>query len=335
MALYFRRPKKEGEPKKYNGNLSAHVQFHKLSRYDSGYSLLVDEVARRAQGVFLWVFLVVRDLMEGLTYNDTIKTMRRRLEGFPETLEEFFRHMLNSVPKFYRIQTVRALQVAMSVDYPLRLMTYSFLNGVEDDANLADRQDRWPCNKYEIARRQDTMRRRLASWRNGLLEATGTDLDSKAFLTCRVDFLHRTVRDFLVFEGVKGITDSPQEDRCETWVLLCQAIMLLFKRAPEDVFPPTSTASATAEAEDATHACLDELCYFANNAISSGANPDLIHDILIKAMNAASSIESLASLLSLLHPTAYESSRHAASLMPGGGRLGSRALFSSVSDLPR
>ena len=277
-------------------NLGAHDQYHKLSRFDAGYCLLIDEVVRRAQGVFLWVFLVVRDLLEGLTYNDTIKTMRRRLEGFPETLDEFFRHMLGSVPKFYRIQTVRALQVATSVDYPLPLMTYSFLNDVEDDPHLADREDRRPCDKYEIVQRFDTMRRRLDSWCKGLLEATGSGSGLQAYLSYRVDFLHRTVRDFLVSEGVKGITDSPQEDRCETWILLCQAIVLLFKRAPEDVFPPTSAAAFTVGVSDDTHQCLDELCYFAENAVSSGADENLVHDILIKAMNAASSVESLASM---------------------------------------
>ncbi|KAK4158728.1 hypothetical protein QBC43DRAFT_143406 [Cladorrhinum sp. PSN259] len=277
-------------------NLSAHDQYHKLSRIDAGYCLLIDEVVRRAQGVFLWVFLVVRELLEGLTYNDTIKTMRRRLEGFPESLDEFFRHMLNSVPKFYQIQTTRALQVATSVDYPLPLMTYSFLNDVEDDPQVADREERRPCDKYEIAQRYDTMRRRLDSWCKGLLEATGWRHDEEAFLSCRVDFLHRTVRDFLVSEGVKGVTDTPQEDRCETWVLLCQAIVLLFKRAPGDIFPPTSAASSAAGINDDTHACLDQLCHFAKNAISDGADEDLVHDILVKAMNAASAVESLASM---------------------------------------
>lgn len=229
--------------------------------------------------MFLWVFLVVRDLLEGLTYNDTMKTMRRRLDSFPETLEAFFQHILSSVPKFYRIQTARAFQVA----YPLPMVMYSFLNDIEDDLEIVDRESRRPCGGPEVKQRRDTMRRRFDAWCKGLLEVGtfGQRNGYGSFQNDRVDFLHRTVRDFLVSENVQGITNLPSEERRQTWIGLCQAVLLQFKRAPENTFPPTTDY-------------LDELCHFARNAICDGAPIGLIHEILEKVIDVANAVESLA-----------------------------------------
>ena len=38
-----------------------HDQYQQLKVYDTGYEALIDEVANRAQGVFLWVYLVVKE----------------------------------------------------------------------------------------------------------------------------------------------------------------------------------------------------------------------------------------------------------------------------------
>lgn len=48
---------------------------------------LEDEIVSRAQGVFLWVFLVVRSLMDGLTNADRITDLERRLQALPTDLE--------------------------------------------------------------------------------------------------------------------------------------------------------------------------------------------------------------------------------------------------------
>ena len=99
-----------------------------LNSNDPKYLDLVDEIARRARGVFLWVFLVVRSLLEGLVYADRISDLRRRLDAFPEDLEGFFQKMLDSVPKIYRAQTSQAFKVALVPSHPLPvLITLSWM----------------------------------------------------------------------------------------------------------------------------------------------------------------------------------------------------------------
>ena len=137
-----------------------HGVLGRLKDINSSYMKLVEEVVQKAQGVFLWVFLVMRDLLEGITYNDSIKTMRARLESLPQDLEGFFPHILLDVPNIYREQTARTFQVALSVNYHLPLITYACLDDVEEDRDLSS-QPHEPLSIANFLLKKDRMRRRL------------------------------------------------------------------------------------------------------------------------------------------------------------------------------
>ena len=66
---------------------------------------LVQEVATRAEGVFLWVYLVMRNLLRGITKLDDISILRQRLAEFPPDLDLFFAYMLDSIDKVYYAET--------------------------------------------------------------------------------------------------------------------------------------------------------------------------------------------------------------------------------------
>lgn len=61
---------------------------------DMHYQHLISEIANRAQGVFLWVFLVVQSLREGLANGDNISILEIRLRSLPTDLELFFKHTI-------------------------------------------------------------------------------------------------------------------------------------------------------------------------------------------------------------------------------------------------
>ncbi|KAK5628014.1 hypothetical protein RRF57_003729 [Xylaria bambusicola] len=94
------------------------------------------EAAVRPSGGFQHYRHLQQELIDGLTYNDTIKTMRQRVDSFPDTLEEFFQHMLDSIPKVYRPHAARIFQISTSYDLPLPMILYSFLEDINDDASL-------------------------------------------------------------------------------------------------------------------------------------------------------------------------------------------------------
>ncbi|KAK5120710.1 hypothetical protein LTR85_006068 [Meristemomyces frigidus] len=62
---------------------------------------LIDEIVDKAEGVFLWVYLVVKSILRGLAEGDPIHMLRHRVQEFPAVLEEFFRNMLSRVDGVY------------------------------------------------------------------------------------------------------------------------------------------------------------------------------------------------------------------------------------------
>ncbi|KAI1111134.1 hypothetical protein F5Y14DRAFT_328253 [Nemania sp. NC0429] len=111
-------------------------QYRLLTQKNSEYISLLSEVATNANGVFLWVVLVVRDLLEGFTNNDSVQVMRERLKSFPKDLELFFQHMLNSISPIYQRRMARTFQTAVLSQRPLLLIFYSFLHDVLDIADI-------------------------------------------------------------------------------------------------------------------------------------------------------------------------------------------------------
>jgi hypothetical protein len=153
------------------------------------------EIVERAQGVFLWVFLVVRSLQEGLANGDTISMLEKRLRALPTDLEPFFEHILNSVDKVYQEKMGAMFQVALQANEPASLLTYSFLD--EEDIDFSIKLPPSELVLVEIQSRQNDTRRRINGRSKGLLEVTSIHIGGYTAMHHTVDFLHRTVRDFL------------------------------------------------------------------------------------------------------------------------------------------
>lgn len=269
------------------GKFSEHGQYHKLGQFNPKYRELVDEVVTRSKGVFLWVFLVVRKLLERFTYNDGIKTMHRRLESIPDSLEDYFQHMLDSVPKFYLKTRTRIFQIALSINYALPMILYSFVGDLEDEPELAYQEIRQPCDEHERLWRRGTIERRLDACCKGLLEVVGS----------RVDFLHRTVRDFLLAGDVKGVSNEDPYDRTQNWLLVCQAIELRFKRCIDGEFQHTMfLPDPKPGGGHDSNATMEELSYFCKKALNEGADSGTVFEILSSALNAASTVKSLSTM---------------------------------------
>ncbi|KAI1361082.1 hypothetical protein F5Y08DRAFT_29822 [Xylaria arbuscula] len=223
---------------KFKGN----SQFQLLSVDNPQYTELIEDITRQAQGVFLWVFLVVRDLLEGFSHNDTIRTMRKRLEQFLAELEDFFQHMIDSVSPIYAPHMARTFWMATSVSQPQFLIVYSLLDDISDGlATFATEQLPEVMRDNEVLTRADQMRRRLDGRCKGLLEVVCDNTYVGPYFEYKVDFLHRTVRDFLL--GSPKIRRMLEQQRFidvsgldrfdnDIWLLPCLSILLALKCAP-------------------------------------------------------------------------------------------------------
>jgi hypothetical protein len=143
-------------------------RFAQLQSEDDRYQELILDIVKKADGVFLWVFLVVRSLLHGLTNADRIRDLQRRLKELPSDLEKYFQYMLDSVNKVYWEEAAQLFQVAVEARQPLTLLTYSFQD--EEDPNFAFDVKIRELQKHETMKRYDNMRKRLNARCQDLIE---------------------------------------------------------------------------------------------------------------------------------------------------------------------
>ena len=183
--------------------LEGNERFRALkSRDGNGCSQLILGIVDKAAGVFLWVYLVVRSLLEGLRDEDDTRDLRRRLDSLPTDLEKYFTQMMNTLSPFYLEQATTLFIIALHADPPLSLMAYSFFN--EEDPNYALKMEVKVMSKLEIRKRHESTTRRLNSRCKGLLEVSQIDGKAPPFHR-QVDFLHRTARDFMRTKSMQNM----------------------------------------------------------------------------------------------------------------------------------
>ncbi|KAF4336763.1 nacht nucleoside triphosphatase [Fusarium beomiforme] len=199
--------------------LHRHPRWKSLESQTKRAGCLARTVVARAQGVFLWVFLVTRLLREGLTNDDSFTDLEKRLLSLPTELETFFKQILESVPSFYHEKMAGALQVALYAKEPLDSMIYCFIGDeyedpdyfqhpldVENDMSLGDHQ-------VQLRLRQEQIVRRLRGWCRGLLEEQ----------LGKIEFLHRTVGEFLRTKEMSDFLDSKRPKYFNTGLSILKA----------------------------------------------------------------------------------------------------------------
>ncbi|KAK0735205.1 hypothetical protein B0T26DRAFT_747018 [Lasiosphaeria miniovina] len=184
-------------------NFDKHPQFLK-HHYDPEYKTLVDDVVGRAHGVFLWVFLVVRSLRDGLTYADRVSDLQKRLDTLPPDLETFFQHILDSVDPFYRQQSSEVFLLAAYAPESLPLPIYHILDNIDDSPSKLLSMSLTARDLGLPGPWKDKMARRLDARTKGLIEVIRSHNNGDPVppqfrhVQMRAEFLHRTVRDFLL-----------------------------------------------------------------------------------------------------------------------------------------
>ena len=97
--------KLEGEPLKTSWVSNSSVRIKDL----------VDMIVQKAEGVFLWVRLAVRDQLEGIRNGDDAEQLRERLQILPTEIEEVYGHMLHGIDKIYRKEVARYIRSVLDV----------------------------------------------------------------------------------------------------------------------------------------------------------------------------------------------------------------------------
>ena len=170
---------------------------------------LVDRIVWRADGVFLWAIIAIRDLYDGLRGHANIDHLAQTLESLPSELENLFMLMLYRIKPVFKRDAAYFLQIAMyhantSRDH-LDLCRLHFSHSQREVKDSPAHYENIATSELVTACR--AQEKRLLSHTAGLLELTsetngqriyGKRKDYDPILFTRINFLHRTARDFLL-----------------------------------------------------------------------------------------------------------------------------------------
>lgn len=234
--------------------LEADENYQDLEDRNLNGRLLVDEIVQAANGVFLWVFLVVRSFQQGLENGDSLYDLRERLKQLPKDLNKYFdRIILSDVEDFYHGHSAEMFMVTLKGEEELPLFAYWYLR--EDTKYVLDIEQK-PLSIPTYNKRLKDTTKRLNAACKGLLEVRYTASqqdDSKAdfyfrsstFYNRKVGFLHRTVREYLMLETTKAVLQNWVSADFEPHGTICKILLAQMKISPHD--PPSGTLAEVYE----------------------------------------------------------------------------------------
>lgn len=143
---------------------------------------------------------MVRSLRRGLNNCDTVEELQNRLRALPDDLIRFFQYMLDSIDKEYHAQSARLFQLCLASATARSVMALSFFHEDSVEFALCMSIRSWSRDKIDEWNNRSAIR----------IRARCTDLieiksESPSSSLLKVDFIHRTARDFLLERDVQNL----------------------------------------------------------------------------------------------------------------------------------
>jgi hypothetical protein len=169
--------------------------------------VITQAIVENAQGIFVWVALVVRRIREQIENGANLNTLEREIYSLPKELNDLFEHILGSLvdsdlkAAYQTFSMVFGLNKNMSkFSLRLTLLSYSFLDDYMDDPTFASRKgcQRRFMDREETALRIESARRRLNGCCRGLLEVRRDEDDDETIV-----ITHRSVPEFMLIRAQK------------------------------------------------------------------------------------------------------------------------------------
>ena len=169
------------------------------------------EIVEKADGVFLWVVLVVLSLLRGIRNRDNISDLWERLRLLPKELEPLYHRLLDLIEPMYMAWASKAFQIVRT-NHLLGLapfgIVYDEASGVKALSlgafTLAMNTEvgietirSWDVNMLPLDVNCDDMLVQLTARCAGLLEVSKATKNGVPLAGSAVQYYHRTARDFL------------------------------------------------------------------------------------------------------------------------------------------
>lgn len=211
------------------GNLASHQSMvHLMRRYPEDTRDIVTELKEKAQGVFLWIKLVVRLLVDGLESGDNMEDLRNKLRSLPPDLKDLYRRMIAKITPEYQVQAAEMFQLLHTWQSMIggSLATIAFHFAIQPPSKGLSLPV-GPIDPETLSWYHDQTAARIRSRCCGLIEVRhyANWQNPNDFM---VIYMHRTIAEFLtsddVWDEVCGMT-NPGFDPPTNLASACLSVM--------------------------------------------------------------------------------------------------------------
>ncbi|KAH8707471.1 hypothetical protein GQ44DRAFT_582129, partial [Phaeosphaeriaceae sp. PMI808] len=151
------------------------------------WGLLRDVVLGKSAGVFLWVVLVVEELLRKWDDGKSLRYLQKQLDIIPEELAGLFSQMFRSLDPETRLIAVRLFQWAILAVKPLRLHEWHHILAFIRQPTPTSLRE-WRLSD-DFTKDDNQLERQIKSISRGLIEMSETRI---------VQAIHESVRDFFL-----------------------------------------------------------------------------------------------------------------------------------------
>ena len=194
--------------------------------------IFIGDIVTKASGVFLWVILVVKSLINGVINGDSISELQARLDEVPSDLYSLYRRMVDSIEPRYR-QQARLIFETIKLKEE-RMYLYELV--------LAERGPLEALKQPQYSQRStiitevacQAMIKRINSRCLGLVELGTIERNRHHVGFREVRYIHETVRDF--FEDLENLAllSSVKNHEATAYISLASMSLCLLKTAKTD-----------------------------------------------------------------------------------------------------
>jgi hypothetical protein len=169
------------------------------------------EISNRAQGVFLWVRLVIEELLDPLFNGEPISSLIARLSNLPDDLSSFYRLLLERLPQAKRPIAQKMIELVLCSQN--RISLFALTAAINHPGHGFSTIGHLKQGPFEILTSCDEMVRQIRGCSGGLLEVVQSREVSKTevpewlyaplkrsqyrFTRQNVQLIHQTAKEFV------------------------------------------------------------------------------------------------------------------------------------------
>jgi hypothetical protein len=117
--------------------LSENANFRRLETTEFACEDLMERIAELAHGVWLWVFLITRDLEQAVNRDEGVAMLWKIVDQFPPDLKAYFQRIIQSVRPQYLEEMSEIFLITVDELQPLPLYAFSLLEQQRLDNSFA------------------------------------------------------------------------------------------------------------------------------------------------------------------------------------------------------